>query len=267
MASEALPILRQVVRALPAQGAGPAGLADAAPRPGRGRADPARRLARAAQPAPRPHALQLHIDLAHLKRVGDQLDRAANRLSLALVIAALIISHEIVMTVSGGPAVRPAGVRLPRLLRRGAGRRVAGAIDLAQHAPARRRKTRATALGRARLRAAVAARQICGHGRCRERTLPLGPRAARCCAAGARRCTGSRRAGATSGVRRRSASSTAPASPPWAGCCWRCSSMRRPGCWRCRRLPADGALPLPGPVRRQPPARGRRAAEEACAPR
>jgi ubiquinone biosynthesis protein len=49
--------------------------------------------------------MQLHIDLAHLKRVGDQLDRAANRLSLALVIAALIIGSSIVMTVSGGPTL------------------------------------------------------------------------------------------------------------------------------------------------------------------
>jgi ubiquinone biosynthesis protein len=45
------------------------------------------------------------IELAHLKRVGDQLDRAANRLSLALVIAALIIGSSIVMTVSGGPTL------------------------------------------------------------------------------------------------------------------------------------------------------------------
>jgi ubiquinone biosynthesis protein len=43
------------------------------------------------------------IDIAHLKRVGDQIDRAANRLTLALVIAALIIGSSIVMTVQGGP--------------------------------------------------------------------------------------------------------------------------------------------------------------------
>ena len=40
-----------------------------------------------------------------LQRVGDQLDRAANRLSLALVIAALIIGSSIVMTVEGGPTL------------------------------------------------------------------------------------------------------------------------------------------------------------------
>lgn len=43
------------------------------------------------------------IELAHLKRVGDQIDRAANRLTMALVIAALIIGSSIVMTVQGGP--------------------------------------------------------------------------------------------------------------------------------------------------------------------
>jgi ubiquinone biosynthesis protein len=45
------------------------------------------------------------LELAHLRRVGDQLDRAASRLSLALVIAALIIGSSIVMTVSGGPTL------------------------------------------------------------------------------------------------------------------------------------------------------------------
>jgi len=45
------------------------------------------------------------IDIAHLKRVGDQIDRAANRLTMALVIAALIIGSSIVMTVQGGPTL------------------------------------------------------------------------------------------------------------------------------------------------------------------
>lgn len=50
---------------------------------------------------------QVHvgIELAHLKRVGDQIDRAANRLTMALVIAALIIGSSIVMTVKGGPTL------------------------------------------------------------------------------------------------------------------------------------------------------------------
>lgn len=50
---------------------------------------------------------QLHvgIELAHLKRVGDQIDRASTRLAMALVIAALIIGSSIVMTVGGGPTL------------------------------------------------------------------------------------------------------------------------------------------------------------------
>ena len=49
--------------------------------------------------------LQVGIELAHLKRVGDQIDRAANRLTMALVIAALIVGSSIVMTVQGGPTL------------------------------------------------------------------------------------------------------------------------------------------------------------------
>ena len=49
--------------------------------------------------------LQVGIEVAHLKRVGDQLDRSANRLAMALVIAALIIGSSIVMTVQGGPTL------------------------------------------------------------------------------------------------------------------------------------------------------------------
>jgi ubiquinone biosynthesis protein len=49
--------------------------------------------------------LHVGIELAHLKRVGDQIDRSANRLSMALVIAALIIGSSIVMNVKGGPTL------------------------------------------------------------------------------------------------------------------------------------------------------------------
>ncbi|MGC1175929.1 ABC1 kinase family protein [Polaromonas sp.] len=49
--------------------------------------------------------LQVNIELAHLKRVGDQIDRAANRLAMALVIAALIIGSSIAMMVKGGPTL------------------------------------------------------------------------------------------------------------------------------------------------------------------
>ncbi|MEZ5665177.1 MAG: AarF/UbiB family protein [Burkholderiaceae bacterium] len=45
------------------------------------------------------------IELHHLRRVGNQLDRAANRLAMALIIAALVIGSSIVMTVEGGPTL------------------------------------------------------------------------------------------------------------------------------------------------------------------
>ena len=45
------------------------------------------------------------IEVAHLKRTADRLDRAASRVSLALIIAALIIGSSIVMTVGGGPTL------------------------------------------------------------------------------------------------------------------------------------------------------------------
>jgi ubiquinone biosynthesis protein len=47
--------------------------------------------------------LEIHIDVTHLKHVGNQLDRAANRLVVGIVVAALIIGSSIVMTVPGGP--------------------------------------------------------------------------------------------------------------------------------------------------------------------
>jgi len=49
--------------------------------------------------------LEIHIDLTHLKRVGNQLDSAANRLVIGIVVAALIIGSSIVMTVPGGPTL------------------------------------------------------------------------------------------------------------------------------------------------------------------
>ncbi len=102
MAQEALPLLRRTLR---------------------GRVRPrvlARRVGHAAQQALAtlerlPHDLQqlmrrvrrgqLHvgIELAHLKRVGDQIDRASSRLALAVIVAALIVGSSIVMTVGGGP--------------------------------------------------------------------------------------------------------------------------------------------------------------------
>ncbi|MEB2318303.1 MAG: AarF/UbiB family protein [Pseudomonadota bacterium] len=49
--------------------------------------------------------LEFHVDLVQLRRFGNQLDQAINRLVVGLVIAALIIGSSIVMTVSGGPTL------------------------------------------------------------------------------------------------------------------------------------------------------------------
>ena len=104
MASEALPMLRQVLRArYKPRAIGQrawATLRDAFAMAERLPHDLSRALRNI-----RRGRMQLHIDLAHLKRVGDQLDRAANRLALALVISALIIGSSIVMTVGGGPTL------------------------------------------------------------------------------------------------------------------------------------------------------------------
>ncbi len=47
--------------------------------------------------------IQVQIDVTDLRPVADQLDRAAQRIALSLVVAALIIGSSIVMTVGGGP--------------------------------------------------------------------------------------------------------------------------------------------------------------------
>ncbi len=49
--------------------------------------------------------LEIHIDVTHLKHVGNQLDRAVNRLVVGIVVAAIIIGSSIVMTVAGGPTL------------------------------------------------------------------------------------------------------------------------------------------------------------------
>lgn len=49
--------------------------------------------------------LEIHIDVTHLKHVGNQLDGAANRMVVGIVVAALIIGSSIVMTVPGGPTL------------------------------------------------------------------------------------------------------------------------------------------------------------------
>ena len=104
VAQEALPLLQRVLRGRYK----PAAL-------GRRAWQSALRLAATAEKLPhdisrllrraRHGQMRIGLELAHLQRVGDQLDRAATRLSMAIVIAALIIGSSIVMTVSGGPTL------------------------------------------------------------------------------------------------------------------------------------------------------------------
>jgi len=49
--------------------------------------------------------LQVHVDVTRLQRFGDQLDRATSRLTMGIVIAALIIGSSIVMTIERGPVL------------------------------------------------------------------------------------------------------------------------------------------------------------------
>lgn len=49
--------------------------------------------------------LEVHIDVVNLRRVGNQVESALNRLVVGLVVAALIIGSSIVMTVKGGPTL------------------------------------------------------------------------------------------------------------------------------------------------------------------
>lgn len=53
----------------------------------------------------RSSGLQVHVDVTRLNRFGDRLNGAANRLTVGVVIAALIIGSSIVMTVEGGPTL------------------------------------------------------------------------------------------------------------------------------------------------------------------
>lgn len=49
--------------------------------------------------------LKLNLDLKRLDHFGYQLDRSTNRLTMALITAALIVGSSIVMTVRGGPTI------------------------------------------------------------------------------------------------------------------------------------------------------------------
>lgn len=60
-----------------------------------------RRLLRAA----RSGRLNINIDVKRLEQLGGRLDHSVNRLTIGIVIAALIIGSSIVLTVSGGPTL------------------------------------------------------------------------------------------------------------------------------------------------------------------
>ncbi len=104
MAAQAQPVLRQVLHARYA----PKALAQRGWQGVRGLVEQLGRLpkdlSRALRNLSRGH-VQVSIEIAHLERVGNQIDRAASRLSIALVIASLIIGSSIVMTVGGGPTL------------------------------------------------------------------------------------------------------------------------------------------------------------------
>ena len=104
MAGEAMPLLEQALRARYAPTAflqrGWRGVSEALSLVA-GLPQDISRLLRAA----RRGRLEIHIDVTHLKRVGNQLDSAANRLAIGIVVAALIIGSSIIMTVPGGPSL------------------------------------------------------------------------------------------------------------------------------------------------------------------
>jgi ubiquinone biosynthesis protein len=102
VATEALPLLRTVLRRrYTPQALGRRGwrsLVDTVGALGRLPSDLAQLLRHA-----RRGRVQIDIDVAELKSTGERIDRAASRLAIALVIAALIVGSSIVMTVGGGP--------------------------------------------------------------------------------------------------------------------------------------------------------------------
>ncbi len=49
--------------------------------------------------------VRLHAEIEDMRHLGERIDRAASRMAMSLVIAALIVGSSIVMTVTGGPTV------------------------------------------------------------------------------------------------------------------------------------------------------------------
>jgi ubiquinone biosynthesis protein len=104
MAAEGEPFLR----AATLERSGPAALARRGLRAARTAFEIAAELPRdlrQALRAARHGRLQVHVDVTGLERFGHQLERAANRMTIGMVTAALIIGTSIMATVEGGPTL------------------------------------------------------------------------------------------------------------------------------------------------------------------
>jgi ubiquinone biosynthesis protein len=104
MASEAMPFLHEVMLARYAPGAlARSGLRTVGEALGifSGLPHQLRHLLRAA----RSGRLNVNIDIKRLEHLGGKIDHSVNRLTIGIVIAALIVGSSIVMTVSGGPTL------------------------------------------------------------------------------------------------------------------------------------------------------------------
>ena len=104
MAGEALPVLREAINAHYAPSAMAKRSLRAATQIASLIADMPRDLSRLLRTARR-GKLDIQVDVLPLKHLGAQLDGAASRLTVGIVVAAIIVSSSIVMTVSGGPTL------------------------------------------------------------------------------------------------------------------------------------------------------------------
>lgn len=104
MAGEALPVLREAINAHYAPSAMAKRSLRAATQIASLIADMPRDLSRLLRAARR-GKLDIQVDVLPLKHLGAQLDGAASRLTVGIVVAAIIVGSSIVMTVSGGPTL------------------------------------------------------------------------------------------------------------------------------------------------------------------
>jgi ubiquinone biosynthesis protein len=104
MAGEALPVLRDAISAHYAPSAVAKRGMRTATQIASLIADMPRDLSRLLRTARR-GKLDIQVDVLPLKHLGAQLDGAASRLTVGIVVAAIIVGSSIVMTVSGGPTL------------------------------------------------------------------------------------------------------------------------------------------------------------------